>query len=419
MGFIDFFKPSDNTTEKIPDNTKRLSEKVNLNKPFPNAKVSAWGKPVSEQLVNKNGKLKNSVFTAGYEKIEGDKAIIKDSGIYFYRVVKGDSIQKIKHTLANFRPEFAYLIDPANSDNKNTSFNIPNESLRIGEWIPIPKKTRELNDKQFANYCFEAIKLMEINLEYGTKIKELVDQIGEDELIATMIAIAKQESGGKPLGQFVFHRWEPTKKTFSFSILHVMDRGAGIIARRKLGLSKGQLYHPQNAARLFLAFLIEKTKPMRKKPSNYLPLSKNLEKFVAFYNGKKWKNFNPNYANKLNHYYKEAIAMLNGKELPPKPFFYVIGNKSLRNAIKEANTLNTREYPNKNLNSMLVIDANIERVADALEKSIDRYYGSKIIPSDEIALWINDQGRTYLMHRRKGNKIDIRIKPDIYPLGKS
>ena len=124
------------------------------------------------------------------------------------------------------------------------------------------------------------------------------------------IAVAKQEGGGRPLGQFTLHRWEHHKKAFSFSYFHVLMKGPGLTARRKLNLTEGQLLHPENAVMLFLAFLIEKTKERAKHADRYFPIWEHDEDFAKFYNGGKWKEKNPDYLVNLERYYQEADAHL-------------------------------------------------------------------------------------------------------------
>lgn len=129
-----------------------------------------------------------------------------------------------------------------------------------------------------------------------------------------MLAIAKQESGGKPIGQFELHRWEPHQSAFSFSLFHVLMKGAGMRARQHLDMTEGQLYHPKNAAKLFLAFLCEKSRKGKLcDPERFFPLMKNLNSFARFYNGAAWKRINPHYTRHLRKYYHQS-----GKIIPPQ-----------------------------------------------------------------------------------------------------
>ncbi len=105
-----------------------------------------------------------------------------------------------------------------------------------------------------------------------------------------------QEAGGQPLGRLELHRWEEGQHAFSFGYCHVVMVGPGLRARQRLGLTEGQTYHPVNSAKLFLAFLFEKSAEMGKDPADFFPMQgKRAEAYAAFYNGTSWRSINPHY----------------------------------------------------------------------------------------------------------------------------
>jgi hypothetical protein len=187
-----------------------------------------------------------------------------------------------------------------------------------------------LSDKQFINYCQEAIKEMKVNSKYHEHIAKMLAEIPEDKLAALMLAVAKQESGGNnsPIGSLALHRWEPAQGAFSFTYYHVLMKEAGLEARKKLGLTEGQACHPKNASKLFLAFLIEKTKDRGKLMNldqfvaKNFPPSGSFQKFAAFYNGGDYKR--NEYDTKLEGLFRESeklLANANRKDnaTPEKP----------------------------------------------------------------------------------------------------
>lgn len=245
------------------------------------------------------------------ETLPGGEQIFHDIGLDFYQVKKGDTISEIRQRLVKY-PKYAHL---ESQTNKLHSFNIPAKKLQVGMWLPIPLENadRQLTDEQFAHYAQLGIGDVKKHKEYGPYIQEILKEVSEDDLVATMVAVAKQESGGLPLGQFESHRWEQRYKAFSFSMLHVlMERGGpGIAARRDLDMTEGQTYHPRNAVKLFLGFLVEKAvHDLHERPRDYFPVDKHGEKFARFYNGRAWKSINPHYVTNLTRYYREAQALL-------------------------------------------------------------------------------------------------------------
>jgi len=230
---------------------------------------------------------------------DGSK-FFEDIGLTFYRVKPGDTISEIRQKLLK-RPEYAYLRDQR---GQLTSFNVDPKSLQADSWLPLPteNENRYVTDAQFAEYARRAVRSMRENKEYGAQVRAILERAGEDELVAAMLAIAKQESGGEPIGSYEYHRYEPAHRVYSYSAYHVLMKDDGLRARRTLGLTEGQTYHPQNGAELFLAFLCEKTNH----PEKFFPLDEHLEKFAEFYNGKAWREYNPNYVDNVSRYYAEV-----------------------------------------------------------------------------------------------------------------
>lgn len=236
------------------------------------------------------------------------EVIFEDIGLTFYKVQKGDTISEIRERLSKY-PEWAYL---EHQTNKLESFNIPATKLLAGMWLPIPmeSKDRHLTDEQFETYAALGISDMRHDDVYGERVEKIIDASSEEEILAIIYAIAKQESGGLPLGQFELHRWEPHRRAFSFSMFHVMMEGAGLKARRNLDLTEGQLYHPRNATKIMIGFLIEKGF----KAEGYLPFDDHLEKFARFYNGGNWKKTNPHYVENVGSYYADALTEMKEKK---------------------------------------------------------------------------------------------------------
>jgi hypothetical protein len=244
------------------------------------------------------------------EVLKGGEQIFHDIGLDFYKVRAGDNPTSIRKKLAKY-PEYAHL---AQQTNKLHSFNIPSRSLQVDMWLPIPleNEDRQLTDEQFAGYAKEGIDDLKGHTEYGPIVRSIIEEVGESDLVATMIAVAKQESGGLPLGQFELHRWEKKYRAFSFSMFHVLmeKNGPGLTARRELDLTEGQTYHPRNAVKLFIGFMAEKAGD----PTKYFPVDQNISSFASFYNGTAWRRTNPGYDQHVISYYRAAQKLL--KEHP-------------------------------------------------------------------------------------------------------
>ncbi|MFA5947019.1 MAG: hypothetical protein WC813_03260 [Patescibacteria group bacterium] len=245
------------------------------------------------------------------KELPNGEVVFKDTGLTFYKVEPGDTISEIRERLSRY-PEYSHL---KSQKVKLESFNIPPLELKAGMWLPIPMENadRLLTDEEFERYAKLAVKDMSENEgPYHKSVEKILRKISPDELVASLEAVAKQESGGKPIGQFEFHRYEPSHDTFSYSLFHVLMEGPGLEARRNLDLTEGQTYHPQNAVELMVGFLVEKGEEIDVNPASLFPLDKgnHAEKFARFYNGAGWKRTNPDYTKDLLGYYKEALENL-------------------------------------------------------------------------------------------------------------
>ncbi len=256
------------------------------------------------------------------EQVAPGITIFHDVGLDFYRVLPGEDLIKIRKKLSAL-PEYGYLEKQL---FKEESFNIRPRSVEAGMWLPIPleNKDRHLSDEQFARNCDQAINAILKNERYGEMVKHILEKVSREQLIADMVASAKQESGGRPLGQFEFERWEPHHHCYSFSAFHVLMTGPGLSARRNLAMTEGQLYNPQNGAELYLAFLYEKARETRKNPANFFPLTgERLLEFAKFYNGSTWRKTNPHYVEHMIFFREHALAMLEalkrGEQPPAMP----------------------------------------------------------------------------------------------------
>ena len=245
--------------------------------------------------------------------LKNGSKIFHDAWLDFYQVKKGDTESGIRHKLQS---SYDYL---STQKGKLESFNIKSKNLRVGMWLPIPieNEDRVLTDEQFIGYAYEALDDMRDHPIYGSYVKHILEHNTIEQVVAAFLAVAKQESGGKPLGQFELHRWEPHHKAFSFSLFHVLMKDSGLHARRRLNMSEGQTYHPRNACKLFLGFLIQKVLDAHqgealtiKKLNNLLPIEQHPEEFAKFYNGSNWQRTNPNYVNNVKKYLAEADSAL-------------------------------------------------------------------------------------------------------------
>lgn len=247
------------------------------------------------------------------EKIDGTGTIFHDVGLDFYVVQKGETLDEIRTKLTASYP---YL---QKQTRKIDGFNIGKSHVSAEMMLPIPleKDERKISDQEFLKFAYETIEEMEDDPEYGEFIHALREHYSDEKIAISLLAIAKQESGGKPIGQFELHRFEPKYQTFSYSIFHVLMIGPGEAARKELGMTLGQTYHPGNAIKLFFAFAIEKIlEPKAANRENllvrenakkqFVELFEFTEKSVASINGRAWKRYNPEYLQNIHGYYGEA-----------------------------------------------------------------------------------------------------------------
>lgn len=263
-------------------------------------------------VYHEDGKFSPDELALRTEKIKGVGTIIHDVGLDFYLVQKEDTLDVIRNKL---ELEYSYL---ENQHGRMNGFNIRSEDVKPGMLLPIPleKDERKVTDQEFLKFVYQTIVEMEEDPEYGEFVHALRQTCSDERIAISLLAIAKQESGGKPIGQFELHRFEPKYKTFSYSIFHVLMMGPGETARKELGMTIGQTYHPGNAMKLFFGFVIEKIlepqiekredpNVIAKAKQKFIKLMKLGEDFATFYNGN-WKKMNPEYYGQVQGYYGEA-----------------------------------------------------------------------------------------------------------------
>lgn len=247
------------------------------------------------------------------EMVNGVGTIFHDVGLDFYLVQEGETREGIREKLEAVYP---YLRE---QEGRMNGFNIAAKDVMPGLMLPVPveQNERKISDQEFLKFAYGAIEEMEHDGEYGEFIHALREQCSDEKIAISLLAIAKQESGGKPIGQFELHRFEPKYDTFSYSIFHVLMMGPGETARKGLGMTVGQTYHPENAVKLFFGYMVEKIlEPhvsRREKPEvvarakkKFVELFELDERFVSFYNGRAWKMMNPEYLEQIQGYYGEA-----------------------------------------------------------------------------------------------------------------
>ncbi len=248
--------------------------------------------------------------------------LIHDVWMSFYVVQKWDNPTKIREKLKKI-PEFEYLNNEKyNPKNKLSSFNVPAKSLVPNLLIPIPlpQEVREISLEDFTYYAVQALEEMKNDKYYSAQIKELLEHITHDELIATMITFARCETAQDHISfsdniwSVTYHRREPHMNAFSFTPFHIlMEKNADgktawpwLQARFNLQLTEWQTYHPKNACKLFLWYRCEKTK--KKQIQDYLPITDtNIISTAKLYNWSK------TYEPKLRRNYTYILDQLNIK----------------------------------------------------------------------------------------------------------
>lgn len=231
--------------------------------------------------------------------LAGGEELLYDAGIAFYHVKDGETLLDIRERLGQY-PEFSYI---KKQRSALQSFNISADDVTPGMWLPLPLENahRQLTDAEFAAYSDDALEEMADHPKYGKEVRAILQAAGKKELLAAIMAVANNESGD-PIGKFEIHGYSRSQDAWQLSLFHVLMKGAGLRARRELGLTEGQLAHPTNAAKLFLAFLCEKGDA-----ASLFPLDEHWEDFAAYYNGKKWQTINPKYVDRLKANYAEAL----------------------------------------------------------------------------------------------------------------
>lgn len=231
--------------------------------------------------------------------------IFHDIGLDWYRVQPGDTKESIRDTLS-LLPEYTYL-GGKKQQKRTIGFNIAEKSLHDVEWLPIPvEKTKLLiNDEDFLVEVKQGIEELTTDECYGETAQKIIDKIGEDAFSASMLAVAKMESG-EHIGSSQFSLYDATNHTFSISPYHVLDKGAGKRARHNLHKTIGQMNSPKNAVKLLVGFMAEKMN----EPASIFPIDQHYEQFATQYNGADWRRMNPNYATDLDGYYQKALKKL-------------------------------------------------------------------------------------------------------------
>jgi len=153
---------------------------------------------------------------------------------------------------------------------------------------------------------------MEDDATYGEKIKKLLKNVSEKEIISLALATAKKESWYNPIWNLSLTRYENWHKTFSYSYFHILMEWAWNKSIKKLNFTKWEIMYPKNAMKLFLWFLIEK---MSTKLKNYFPIEKHWVSYAKSYN---WSNVNlRNYLyddnNGIIKHYNVSLKFLNSK----------------------------------------------------------------------------------------------------------
>lgn len=362
--------------DKATVKTEQVEKQKKLwDHPFEQHKLAFWDN--NEEYFTENLALKKEALGPGVQ-------IIRDAWLIFYIVQKWDNLDIIRKKLAKFT-EFSYLsesqYDRKDPNTKTKSFNVPAANIQAGMYIPIPLNSdvREVSPQDFSNYCYDAIQDMKADSNwYAKELKEILWYTTEKELIIAMLAFARSETSEEytnftdPLGSTELHRREPAFKAFSFTFFHILMEknsdgktpGPWLNARLKLWLTEWQCYHPKNAAKLFLAYWIEKTNGNLK---GIFPLTEqNIVKVGKMYNGSE------TYATKLGANYRYATKLLNGEivyydnsNLEKTWFIYRWLNNSYQHTYKFATPKGI--YNNDDLKELIIKQFNKNKASDCPE----------------------------------------------------
>lgn len=233
------------------------------------------------------------------ETLSNGEVVLRDHMLTFYYPVRGDNVSTIRQKLIKY-PEFAYL--KKCSLDKLKCFN--SNKIYAGQPFPLPVdiEKRVLSDEEFFKYAKLGIDEMLQDEHYGESVELIIDSIGgEGHLLNVLYALARHESGGEEaIGTYALHRYEPGPRAYSYSMYHVLGgkgrNGAkqpGQKAREKLEITEGQSYHPVNATKMVLGYLVEKFIERRKLsergiqsviPTGSITESE-ISRFCKFYNG--------------------------------------------------------------------------------------------------------------------------------------
>lgn len=304
------------TVEPLPESsTVAATEQVSPETPKELIFLQTEVKPIFQNpeffLYHKDGEFSEEEKKMRWVSIDGVGQVFHDVGLDFYFVENEESLDDIKEKL---EPIYPYL---KKQKGKINAFNISAKWVTPGMMLPIPveRGERQITDQEFLRFGYEALDELVASSEYGAFVQMLRNHISDEKIVTTLLAIAKQESGGKPIGQFELHRYEPKKEVFSYSIFHILMTGPGETARKNFGMTIGQTYHPRNAVKLFFGFVVEKIfghrdrsrdDVVKKAEEKFLKVFELQEDFADFYNGKGWRTMNPNYLSEVQGYYGEV-----------------------------------------------------------------------------------------------------------------
>lgn len=289
--------------DRLPTTGWKVYDLLNPDKSTP--KKPEWKSESTEK--------RNSKFDTRYEKQYWVK-LIRDKSLNFYVVKKWEWLSTIREKLKKI-PEFSYLAspyyDPSNPKNKTHAFNTPNTSLKEGFYLPIPikKEQREVSISNFKSKATKALNEMKNNRAYWEKIKNLVRNLGEKEVVNIMAAYARSETAedytkfSDPIWSVELHRWEKRYTAYSFSYFHILmektaDRKSAwpwLRARLNLWLSEWDCYNVENACKLFLWYCFEKSKEFWLRDDYFFKIRSRNEALKV---GKTY-NWDSTYGNKL------------------------------------------------------------------------------------------------------------------------
>lgn len=277
--------------DRLPNTGWRVYDLLN-----PNGSIAKKPEKKSETTEKRNTR-----FDSRYEK-EYWVNLIRDKWLTFYVVKDGEWLKKIRNKLMKI-PEFSYLSDkyydiPNDWSRNIHSFNTPNDSLKKWFYLPVPikREQREISVSSFKSKARKVLNEMKNNKVYWEKIKSVLKNINEREVVNIMSAYARSETSedytkfSDPIWSVELHRWEKKYKAYSFSYFHIlMEKTADrkhdwpwLRARKNLWLSEWDCYGVENACRLFLWYCFEKSKEFRLRDDFFFKInSKNAACDVA------------------------------------------------------------------------------------------------------------------------------------------